>query len=189
MFPLLPQGIPTPHALQIISASLSSATLMLGIPSLIVTTPALPLPERIAHAAIFNISRTLILIIVILLTLSPPDASTILNIVLVVMTLTSTYFLPAFFHISIHIFKRPLAIVVPPRTPLLQTPSHSQTSLPPAPNASPRAVHDDLLLRKERVLQKRQFRKRIVWDVGAWVLLGASVTWVAGAVCDLLGMW
>ena len=189
MSPSLPQGIPTPHTLQIISASLSSATLVLGIPALVVTTPALPLPERIARTAIFNISRALILIIVVLLTLSPPDASTNLNIVLVVMTLTSTYFLPAFFHISIHIFKRPLAIVVPPRTPLIQTPSHSQTSLPPTLNASPCVVHDDLLLRKERALQKRQFRKRIVWDVGAWVLLGASVTWVAGAVCHLLGIW
>ena len=71
MFPSLPQGIPTLHTLQIISASLSSATLTLGIPALVVTTPAPPLPGRIAHTAIFNISRALILIVVVLLTLSP----------------------------------------------------------------------------------------------------------------------
>ena len=88
----------------------------------------------------------------------------ILNIVLVIMTLMSMYFLPAFFHISIHIFKHPLAIIVPPCTPLIQTPSHSQTSLPPMLNASPCVVHDDLLLCKERALQKCQFRKQIVWE-------------------------
>ena len=66
MFPSLPQGIPTPHTLQIISA-----TLMLGIPALVVTTPAPPLPGRIAHTAILNISCALILIVVVLLTLSP----------------------------------------------------------------------------------------------------------------------
>jgi hypothetical protein len=50
---------------------------------------------------------------------------------------------------------------------MVSTPAHSNgNGLHPQ---SARAVHDELLQRKERALQKKQFKKRIIWDVGAWV--------------------
>lgn len=106
---------------------------------------------------------------------------------LVLMSLVGTYFLPALLHILTHTFKRPLAIVVPPRTPLLQTPLASTSG--ETERLSPRSGADELLLRKERALQKRQFRKRIGWDVGVWVLLGASVVCVIVIDAGLLGVW
>jgi hypothetical protein len=107
---------------------------------------------------------------------------------MLLMALTSTYFVPAFVHIIIHIIKRPLAIVVQPRTPLLHTPSPSG-DLGNTTSVSPRTIHDELLLRKERALQRKQFKKRIVWDTGVWVLLGASATGVVFVAGKFVGVW
>lgn len=42
--------------------------------------------------------------------------------------------------------------------------------------------HDDLLQRKERALQKRQMRRRIIWDIWAWgIFLGGFVVVGLGA--------
>jgi hypothetical protein len=107
-----------------------------------------------------------------------------------------TYFIPTFLHVSQHFFKRPLAIVVP-RTQPSQTPpeagelgnahigpSISRRSLPPSPR-----IHDELLLRKERALQKKQLKKRIAWDIGVWVLLLTSLTGLIGYGGYLTGAW
>lgn len=53
----------------------------------------------------------------------------------------------------------------------------------------PKVIHDELLLRKERALQKKQLRKRIVWDIGTWTLLFASVALVAFTICGFTGVW
>jgi hypothetical protein len=41
------------------------------------------------------------------------------------------------------------------------------------------------LLRKERALQKKQFKRRIVWDVGVWGMFvwgGVGLVWAVGRV-------
>lgn len=52
-----------------------------------------------------------------------------------------------------------------------------------------RSVYDELLQRKERALQKRQSRKRIVWDVGVWLLFLLTVAGVVGAAILLVQAW
>ena len=114
------------------------------------------------------------------------------------MALLSTYFLPAFVHISTHFFKRPLTIVIPRKS------TQQHFSAPDLNSAvddgaqgigsgsrqsSPKTIHDELLLRKERALQKKQFRKRIVWDIGVWTLLFASVALVGFTICGFAGVW
>ncbi|KAF9468646.1 hypothetical protein BDZ94DRAFT_1183506 [Collybia nuda] len=165
----------------IATAVLNALTLLLGIPALIVTTPSLPIPERIRHATTIPLSRTLLSILYTVLALVPTWASGLLSDILLVLALASTYFFPALVHITAHFFKRPLSIVIPqiPGTPL---PGHSRQDSGPG---SPRA--DELLLRKERALQKRQFRRRIIWDIGVWVLLLGSIAGGALAVGRVMG--
>ena len=153
-------------------ACLFSATLILGVPQAILSVP--PLPLRIGRTAAASRTITSLLILTLSLILGFVRSSllehifTPLHITVMVLTLASTYFAPAFLHISVHFFRRPLSIVIP-KTPM------ATTSQPP----SSRAVHDELLQRKERALQKKQFKKRIIWDVGAWVQVWFCV---AGAV-------
>ncbi|TFK40871.1 hypothetical protein BDQ12DRAFT_680199 [Crucibulum laeve] len=171
--------------------SLSAATLLLGIPAILVTTPALPIPERIRRTARFSVSKSLTFLLVVLVALVPAQVSSVMSDILLVLTLTSTYFLPALIHISTHFFKRPIAIVIPtiPGTPSLgHTPSNSHSAVN-TPTLSPRSLHDELLQRKERALQKKQSRKRIVWNIGVWLLMGVSVTGIVGAGGRLVGRW
>jgi hypothetical protein len=211
-------SLPLPTDLSLLLVELQTIlvflTLILGIPSVIVTTPPPVLPGL--RSPKFNVPRVSTIFLVLLLTLIPPRSfpnldtehrmdsdhsylassaiSAVLTAILIVMALLSTYFLPALVHISTHFFKRPVTIVIP-RKP------KQQNSL--APNLTS-AVEDDaygigsssptnavreLLLRKERAMQKRQFRKRIVWDIGVWTLLLASMALVVFTICGFVGVW
>ncbi|KAF8957024.1 hypothetical protein BDZ97DRAFT_1924972 [Flammula alnicola] len=214
--PPLPSEIALPVIqIQTVRRILASTTVLLGIPTLIVTTP--PIAHPSLRSVKFNVSRVIIIFLVLVLAMIPPRSFpspgeggeggtpddyylnssaifAVLTAVMVLMTFASTYFLPALLHILTHIFKRPLAIVVPPRTPLLQTPSTSvdfenAQSGSGSRQTSPRTVYDELLLRKERALQKKQFKKRIVWDIGVWLLLGASATGVVIVAGGFAGTW
>jgi len=210
---------------------LSASTLILSVPSVLVASPPVNIPLRSAK---FNTSRSLTLLFIILCALIPPshfptppsedddprqpntntnflDSSRffgVISLLVLFMAYTGMYFVPTFVHVSEHFFKRPIAIVVPPQTPLTHTHSHSpssgadgEDSRPPSHRepfdsvqaSSPRTVtsrvHDELLLRKERALQKRQFRRRIVWDVGVWALLITSVMGMIGYGGYLVGAW
>ncbi|KAJ7022427.1 hypothetical protein C8F04DRAFT_1223887 [Mycena alexandri] len=142
-------------------ASLNALTLLLAIPSVLVTAPPFPIPAHVRRAtsalpAPFS-KHLPFLILAASLSLVPSRVARVLSDVLLACACAGTFFLPALVHITTHFFKRPLAI---------------------------------LLQRKERALQKRQFRKRVVWDVGVWTLLlpvgGGGFVWGAGR---LAGKW
>ncbi|KAF9806216.1 hypothetical protein IEO21_08778 [Rhodonia placenta] len=96
-----------------------------------------------------------------------------------VTVLLTLIFPIAFIHIVLHNLRRPLSIIIPPTTPVLTSPSSAQAV------EGIDSRHDELLQRKERTLQRRRLGRRIVWDIGVWVLLvpvgGAHAGW-AGAV-------
>ncbi|KAJ7677420.1 hypothetical protein B0H17DRAFT_1206981 [Mycena rosella] len=171
---------PPPLRLQPIIAVLNSLTLLLAVPSVLVTTPPLPIPERVRRATTIPFSKYLTFALVIALSLVPTRIARILSDVLIACACASTFFLPALIHITTHFFKRPLSIIMPqiPATP-------NPYAQEPLTSAA-----DELLQRKERALQKHQFRKRVVWDVGVWVLLlpvgGGGFVWGAGR---LAGKW
>ncbi|PPQ79937.1 hypothetical protein CVT25_003009 [Psilocybe cyanescens] len=189
--------------IQTIRHVLAAITLILGTPSIIITIPPFLIPIRSAK---FNVSRVCTILMVLLFAMIPPrvflnpetnESSSylhssgffaLLTILLLLMSFIGTYLLPAFLHALQHFVKRPLAIVVPPRTPLLQT-APGSSGVPSSHQSSPRAMYDELLLRKERALQQKQFRKRIVWDIGVWLLLGASGTGVVFMAVALLKSW
>ncbi|KAL4265823.1 Amino acid transporter transmembrane domain-containing protein [Pleurotus pulmonarius] len=169
---------PPPHTQAI--DILQAITLLLAIPPLIITMPPLPAPDRLRHLTNVSVSKIVMVVVVIVSSTLPADVLSVIGQLTLVLALLSTYVLPAFLHIVVHNFKRPLSIIVPthPSTPTaLHQPSHSEPS-------SPILANDELLQRKERLLQKRQFRKRIIWDIIAWVLLvplgGGGLTWTVG---------
>ena len=194
---------------------LAFLTLILGIPSVIVTTP--PAFPRLRSVR-FNSPRVFTIFLVLLLALIPPRSfpdlatddysylassrvSAVLTVILIVMALLSTYLLPALVHISTHFFKRPVTIVIP-RKPVQQHSSAPDltsavsddvhgigSSLRQRQQTSPTDPVHELLLRKERALQKKQFRKRIVWDVGVWSLFLASMALVVFTICGFAGVW
>jgi len=50
------------------------------------------------------------------------------------------------------------------------------SACPQARHTNTQPENDDLLQRKERALQKRQMRRRIVWDIWAWaIFFGAFI--------------
>ncbi|KAJ7021624.1 hypothetical protein C8F04DRAFT_1313716 [Mycena alexandri] len=171
-------------------ASLNALTLLLAIPSVLVTAPPLPIPARVRRAtsalpAPFS-KHLPFLILAASLSLVPSRVARVLSDVLLACACAGTFFLPALVHITTHFFKRPLAIVMPAISPPTPNPnSNAERAGLPSPSAA-----DELLQRKERALQKRQFRKRVVWDVGVWTLLlpvgGGGFVWGAGR---LAGKW
>ncbi|KAJ7069753.1 hypothetical protein C8F01DRAFT_976514 [Mycena amicta] len=165
------QQDPMPFDLQMAIAAFNSLTLLLAIPSILVTTPSLPVSQRVQRATTIPISKYLVFILVVVVSLSPTRIARVLSDILIASACAGTFFLPALIHITTHFFKRPLSIVIP--------------HLPTTPSAA-----DELLQRKEDALQRRQWRKRVVWDIAVWVLLlpvgGGGFVWAAGR---LSGKW
>ncbi|KAK0464339.1 uncharacterized protein EV420DRAFT_1037420 [Desarmillaria tabescens] len=157
----------------------NSLTLLLTVPSILVTLPSLPIPERVRQSTNVPLSKLAIFALTSLLSLVPATIFAVVSDVLLACCLSSTYILPAFLHIVIHYFKRPLSIIMP------STPSPYHRSGEDSPSS-----HDELLQRKERALQRSQTRKRIIWDMGVWVLLlpvgGGGFLWAFG---HLAGKW
>ncbi|KAG6817001.1 hypothetical protein H0H87_000896 [Tephrocybe sp. NHM501043] len=164
---------PRPPALPIIQI-LNTATLLFSIPNLIVTISPLPIPDRLRHATAFPLSKVLLLTLIAILSLVPSNIAAVLSDILLIAALTSTYFLPAFLHVIAHFFERPLTILTPHPGP--------QTR-------ESRRGTDELLLRKERALQKKQFKKRIIWDFGVWLLLLGGGAGFIAAIGRVAGRW
>lgn len=180
-------------------ALLRAALLLLAIPPLVLTTPAAPVPAALRRATSFPFSRALTVVAVLGLAALPSRAGAVLNDACLLLALVGTYFLPgahspsaslpphvdpagaALLHIIMHTFKRPLSILVP---------RHGAPGAHDDPERAPLAATDELLQRKERSLQRRRLWRRVVWDVGVWVLLlpvgGGGFVWAIGRVA---GMW
>ncbi|KAF8551696.1 hypothetical protein OG21DRAFT_1444759 [Imleria badia] len=140
------------------------ATLVLSIPSVVVSITSLPL-----HGVAYRLIRTdlalsVITVLIFTLNLVPPTLANILDDGMLFLAVFGSFLLPALAHITIHYFRRPLSIVVPqPSVP--STPRRSHPSRSPSPSRDP------LLQRKERLLQRRRFGKRLLWDVVIWIVL------------------
>ncbi|KAJ3937572.1 MAG: hypothetical protein NXY57DRAFT_980726 [Lentinula lateritia] len=202
-FPNKPQAqdIPSYRVIPFILA-LSSITLLLGIPLVLTTTPSLPFPERFRRSTTIPLSKTFIFVVVVLLSNVPIYVSRVYNDVLIVCALVGTYFLPALVHICTHFFKRPLSIIMPtlPSTPNDPFSATFSSNLPPLPDSSscpmsststpPNSANDPLLQRKELMLQRKQFGRRVIWDIGVWTLLlpvgGGGFVWAIGRIA---GRW
>ena len=176
-----------------------SFTLVLGTPALLVTAPVVPVPlamRRYVNHVI--VSRVILLAVAVGIALLPAALVRLVSDVLIVLAFLGTFTIPgkssiftmrilspvsyridhpALLHIVIHNFRRPLSIVMPPTTPRPGVSPSFQRS----------ESHDDeLLQRKERTLQHRRFTRRVLWDIGVWVLLlpvgGGGLVWAAGRV-------
>ncbi|OAX42145.1 hypothetical protein K503DRAFT_863313 [Rhizopogon vinicolor AM-OR11-026] len=161
---------------------LRASSLLFAIPSVLVSTPPLPVPTAVRRVFKFDLSKVTLITVVVLLSLAPPSTAATLNDITLLLALTGTYFLPACAHIVIHYFRRPLSIVMP---------SHSVPNTPHATQApSPQTISDVLLQRKERSLQRMRLWRRILWDVGVWLLLIPislfGMIWAGGR---LIGRW
>ncbi|KAI0699948.1 hypothetical protein C8T65DRAFT_658705 [Cerioporus squamosus] len=160
-------------------AVFGAASLLLSIPSLVIATPVLPIPLSIRRATNFPLSKVLVYILTVILSVLPANATRVGSDIVLLLAFASTYMVPALLHIITHYFRRPLSIVIPPTTPTASGP------LTPSDSAN-----DELLQRKERTLQRRRLGRRLVWDIGVWVLLvpvgGGGLAWAVGRMA---GKW
>ncbi|KAI0373665.1 hypothetical protein BV20DRAFT_962228 [Pilatotrama ljubarskyi] len=174
----IPTAIPSVDMKRTVAA-FNAATLLLSIPAILITTPALPIPIPIRRATNFPLSKVLIYLITIGLSILPASMTRVGSDIILILAFLSTYTIPALLHITIHNFRRPLSIVIPPTTP------NPAARLEPSDSR-----HDELLQRKERTLQRRRLGRRLIWDVGVWVLLvpigGGGLVWAVGRMA---GKW
>lgn len=176
-----------PEMVSVARALFEAATLALSVPYILIPTPTLPLPSIIRRVTRLPISRILVYIVVIVLSLVPASVARALSDAVWLLAFLSTYMLPALLHIIIHNFRSPLSIIIPPSTPAT---AFSSPGLPSASSDMSETRSDELLQRKERTLQRRRLVRRLVWDFGVWMLLvpvgGGGTAWAAGR---LMGKW
>ncbi|KAI0087042.1 hypothetical protein BDY19DRAFT_958221 [Irpex rosettiformis] len=166
----------TPIAFKCFMGFFSSTTLALGIPSVLVTAPTFSLPLSMRrYVNHLLVSRVILFAVSLGIALLPAALVRLASDILMVLAFLGTFTIPALLHIVIHNFRRPLSIVMPPTTPRPgSSPSFHQSD----------SHTDELLQRKERTLQRRRFTRRVLWDIGVWVLLlpvgGGGLVWAAG---------
>jgi len=151
----------------------------LSIPSIVVSIISLPLHGLVHRFIRTDLALSIITVLVLALSLVPPTMAGILDDVTLFVAVFGTFLLPALAHITIHYFRRPLSIVVPQApSSVPSTPRHSRLERSPSPSRDP------LLQRKERLLQRSRFGKRLLWDIVMWVVLiptcGCALVWAAG---------
>ncbi|TDL23251.1 hypothetical protein BD410DRAFT_897704 [Rickenella mellea] len=169
------------YSMQALIATIATSALLLAIPPTFVTAPTLPIPTFVRFGSRTSVSKTCLLVVSLLLSFMPAGASTIIGNVALVLALSGTYFLPALIHIIHHHLRRPISIVVPSNTPNpnLNTQTYQNTHDPST---------EELLRRKEQALQRKRLGRRILWDVGVWILLvpigGGGFVWGIGSLLD-----
>ena len=75
-------------------AALSALTLVLSIPTLVITCPPLPIPARLRRLTAFPFSKLLVLVLVFGGSLLPSSAVTFISDICILLSLAGTYFLP-----------------------------------------------------------------------------------------------
>ncbi|KAI6137857.1 hypothetical protein EDD17DRAFT_1714402 [Pisolithus thermaeus] len=155
-------------------------TLSLAIPSVVVSSPM----PRLSHIGCYthmNPVRFIFVLSAVLLSIASPSVANIIRDLTLVLACSGTFLLPALTHITIHYFRRPLAIVLPQAPQSVHASPRSSVS---GPRSVSRPSLDPLLQRKERYLQRRRLGKRLLWDAGIWLVLIplciCAVVWVAG---------
>ncbi|KAF9241157.1 hypothetical protein BU15DRAFT_45288 [Melanogaster broomeanus] len=176
---ILPLVETSTNAPDVLISILRSVTLLFSVPSVILSTPSLPLPDAIRRFASVNFSLFIITFVVGILSLVPPPVTGILDDATLFLAVSGTFLLPALAHITVHYFRRPLSIVVSQRPSSVPgTPHSTHTQRPPSPSPDP------LLQRKERLLQRSRLTKRLLWDIGIWIILipvcGCGLVWAGG---------
>jgi len=158
-------------------AILHASTVVLTLPQILVKTPTIPLPFRSRHVTHASISHLVSAAVIFVLAAATPELFHVLSNVTLVLTLAGTYLLPAAIHITLHYIRRPLSIILPPQV------QSAQETADPSPT-----VNDPLLQRKERLLQRRRLYRRLIWDIGNWILLipvsGGGLIWAGGRLAN-----
>lgn len=167
--------------LRALIATLTTFILLLAIPPLIATSPSIRFSSTIHRR---KLGRYALLILLFLLSLLPEAVEPVLEDTVVFLVLLSTYVLPALLHIILHNMRRPLSIIMDPRQLMNSSGlSSDQEDGEAGPSGHDRDT-EELLLRKERSLQRRRFGRRIMWDIGVWILLvpvgGGGMVWAVG---------
>lgn len=163
-----------------------TVTLSLAIPSVVVSSPMPRLSHMRRYTPVNPVKFIFVLSAVLLSLASPSVAKTIWDLTLT-LACSGTFLLPALTHITIHYFRRPLAIVLPQAPQSVHASPRSSVS---GRRSASRPSLDPLLQRKERYLQRRRLGKRLLWDAGIWLVLIPTCTcvivWAGGR---LIGMW
>jgi hypothetical protein len=126
-----------------------------------------------------DLALVIITAIILAFNLVPPTMAIVFGDVTLFSAVFGGFLLPALAHITIHYLRRPLSIVVPhrPSSPL-SSPRASTSDRSPSPSRDP------LLQRKERLLQRRRFGKRVLWDIVNWIVLipicVSALVWAIG---------
>lgn len=109
------------------SAAFSAAALLLSIPSILVTTPALPIPISIRRSTNFPLSKVLIYIITICLAILPASMTRFGSDVILILAFLSTFVVPG----TSFFFKLVSRLLTAPSQPA-SVHSHHNPQLPPA---------------------------------------------------------
>jgi len=159
-------------------ATLTAFILVLAVPPLIATSPPIYVPVVLRRRTNQPLGKFLLLIILFSASLLPAKVMPIIEDAMLILVLLNTYFLPALLHIVLHHLRRPLSIVIRQRSSRLSSDRPTSSSNAHDPDT------EELLLRKERALQRRRVGRRILWDVGVWILLvpvgGGGLVWAIG---------
>ncbi|KAL5501545.1 hypothetical protein ACEPAH_8805 [Sanghuangporus vaninii] len=163
-------------------ATITAFILLLAIPPLIATSPAIIMPFTLAGVSRRTVGKYAYLVVLFLLSLLPRALEPVLEDTAVLLVLLSNYFLPALLHIVVHIIRRPISILVD--RPLLHHTSGVVSDDEEVGAFGYDRETEELLLRKERALQRRRLGQRIIWDLGVWILLvpvgGGGMVWAIG---------
>lgn len=181
-----PSDIPTvlrAPVRETLSRALEAAIPTIQAFALILTIPALfagVIVPRVRHRTY----RWILFLIAALVAAVIPGRKASLTGLSMTLSLLTCYVFPAILHGIFHGLRRPRSI-------LFSGSSAPLTSSEPATASGSNSVDPEALLRhKEHSLQRRRLARRVLWDIGVWVVLGpvgtAATVWTAGRA---MGVW
>lgn len=164
---------------------LNSLVLLCGIPPVwaISLSPRLPNSGMYPSASRWRYGLWILIVLVAIAV--PPVVARIMRHIVIICILLIAYLIPASLHIIVHVFRPPLSI-------LISVDDNETFDAEGSPTTENRRdpEPDSLLRRKERSLQRKRLGRRIVWDLGVWiVLVPVGVVTGVWAMGGLLGRW